>query len=86
MNDQKPSRRPGKERNLAAAFLGVGISVATEIAVACAIGFYLGNWIDEQLNTAPYAMAITLTLFLTGSMVHAAIVLNHLNKRMQSDD
>ena len=86
MSEENSPKRAGKERKLAMAFLGVGLSVATEIAVACAIGFYLGKWIDGELGTAPYAMAITLTLFLTGSMVHAAIVLNHLNKRMQSDD
>ncbi|NCN42586.1 AtpZ/AtpI family protein [bacterium] len=75
-----------KDTNFAMAFLGVGMSVATEIAVATGLGYLLGNWIDQKMGWQPWGLMISVVLFLGGSMTHAIIVLKHLNNRMNSDD
>jgi F0F1-type ATP synthase assembly protein I len=68
------------------AFLGVGLSISVEIAVATTLGWYLGNWVDLKMGWAPYGMFCGVVIFISASLTHAIIVLNHLNKRMLASD
>jgi F0F1-type ATP synthase assembly protein I len=68
------------------AFLGVGLSVSIELAVSTGIGWWIGSWLDKRWDSAPYGMFVGVVLFLTASLVHSIIILNHLNKRMNSED
>jgi F0F1-type ATP synthase assembly protein I len=82
---RKPRRTKRSDQSFMMAFLGVGLSVAVELAVAIGLGWYLGNWIDEKMGWAPYGMFAGVVLFFSASLTHAIIVLNHLNKRMNGD-
>lgn len=68
------------------AFLGVGMSVAIELVVATSIGYYLGKWVDDKMGWDPWGMLTSLILFMSVSIAHSIIVLNHLTDRMESDD
>jgi len=68
------------------AFLGVGMSVSVEIAVSTSVGWWLGGEIDKKMGWAPYGMFCGVVIFLSASMAHAIIVLNHLNKRMNAEE
>ncbi len=85
---ETPKRRRAKrsEQSFMMAFLGVGLSVSVEIAVATVLGWYLGNWVDEKWGSAPYGMFVGVVLFLAASLTHAIIVLSHLNRRMNEEE
>jgi len=85
-NDSEPKRKKRKpsEQGMMMAFLGVGMSVSVEIAVSTSVGWWLGGWVDTKMGWAPYGMFGGTVLFLAASITHAIIVLNHLNKRMNS--
>lgn len=87
MTDSKPPPRKKKnEQNFYVAFLGVGISIATEVGVACFIGYFIGNWLDLRYGTTPYLMLLLMITFLAVSLFHATIVLKHLVDRMDKGD
>lgn len=44
--------------------LGQAISLATNMAAAVAVGFFLGNFLDKRFGTAPW---LTLLFFLLGT-------------------
>lgn len=44
--------------------LGQAISLATNMAAAVAVGFFLGNFLDKRLGTSPW---LTLLFFLLGT-------------------
>lgn len=81
-----PTRRRKSNKNFYAAFLGVGMSIATEIAVACFLGYFLGQWLDKRFGTDPYLMLFLMILCLSASLLHATIVLKHLINRLEKDD
>jgi F0F1-type ATP synthase assembly protein I len=85
-SDPKGKRPKRSDQNLMMAFLGVGLSISVEIAVSTTVGWWIGNWVDQKMGWAPYGMFCGVVLFLTVSMVHAIIVLNHLNKRMNGSE
>lgn len=84
----KKSGSPKKptSNNYMMAFLGVGLSVSVELAVSIGIGWWLGTWVDERWDMAPYGMITGLVLFLAASLTHSIIVLNHLNKKLNKED
>lgn len=82
-NELEPKKkRKVSEQGMMMAFLGVGMSVSVEIAVSTCVGWWLGGWVDTRMGWAPYGMFGGTVLFLSASLTHAIIVLNHLNKRM----
>jgi|GEM_PF-1012547 len=81
-----PNKKTKREQNYMMAFLGVGMSVSVELAVSTGVGWWIGSWLDKRWGTAPYGMFVGLVLFLTASLIHAIIVLNHLNKRMNCEE
>ncbi|MEO5666587.1 MAG: AtpZ/AtpI family protein [Bdellovibrionota bacterium] len=80
-----PKKKKPNEQGLMMAFLGVGMSIAVEIAVSTCVGWWLGTWVDTKMHWEPYGMFAGVVIFLSASMTHAVIVLNHLNKRMNGD-
>ena len=82
----KQRRKKRSDQNIMMAFLGVGLSVSVEIAVATTVGWYAGQWVDAKMGWAPYGMFVGVTLFLSASITHSIIVLNHLNKKLNSDN
>ncbi len=80
------SKKERKDQSAAMAFLGAGLSVGVELAVAAWLGNLAGKWLDEKMGWAPWGLMLGLVLFLGGALTHAIIKLNYINNRMNSDD
>jgi F0F1-type ATP synthase assembly protein I len=83
-SEQRPRRRANKATP--AVLLGVGLSVSVEIAVGGYLGYFIGNYLDQRWGTQPWMMLGTLVLFLSSTLFHAFIVLDRVQKRMDSSN
>jgi F0F1-type ATP synthase assembly protein I len=66
-------------------FLGLGMALTTEVAVACGIGYYLGRALDDKFHSAPYGMMAAILLFLTASVVHMILILQKAQEGQEEE-
>ena len=85
MDESPPENRPeGKELRPGAQY-GPFLTLGMQLAIAVVVFFFLGRWLDDLYNTAPWCTLVGAGLRITGGMIKFIKSAQELGKRVDEE-